>query len=198
MEYWRTRKVRLRSVEPADAERFYRWNLDSERARQLECIWVPRSLSALTAWVEQQARREFDGESYLWVIENAREPVGTISVHTCNRRVGTFSYGVDIEPRHRRHGYAREAISLILKFYFEELRYQKVTVSVHGDNWPSINLHEVLGFRLEGRLRRMVFTAGAHADEWWFGMTCEEYPKTLAAKKTAPDQQPKRKSSRRH
>jgi RimJ/RimL family protein N-acetyltransferase len=73
-----------------------------------------------------------------------------------------------------------------LKFYFDELRYQKVTVSVHGDNLPSIHLHESLGFRLEGRLRRMVFTEGAHDDELWFGMTCEEY-REQRAKPTGPD-----------
>ncbi len=176
MEYWRTDTVRLRGIEPTDADTIYAWSLDSERARQLECIWPPRSLSAVTAWVEQQARREFDGESFLWVVENpAGEPVGSISVHTCNRRVGTFSYGVDVAAEHRRRGYASSAILLILKFYFDELRYQKATVSIHGDNQPSLDLHARLGFQLEGRLRRMVFTAGEHVDELWFGMTCEEF-----------------------
>lgn len=176
MDYWRSDAVRLRGIEPGDAEVFHRWNLDSERARQLEYVWPPRSLSESTAWVEQQARREFDGEAHLWVIENAAgEPVGSIGTHTCNRRVGTFSYGIDITPEHRRHGFASAAILLVLRYYFDELRYQKATVAVHADNLPSIQLHERLGFQREGQLRRMVYTAGRHVDELWYGMTCDEF-----------------------
>jgi RimJ/RimL family protein N-acetyltransferase len=176
MDYWRSGQIRLRGIEPTDAEVFYRWNLDSERARQLEFVWPPRSLSETTDWVERQARREFDGEGYLWVIENAAgEPVGSISTHTCNRRVGTFSYALDIASEHRRQGFARSAILLVLQYYFAELRYQKATVSIHADNLPSIQLHERLGFRREGQLRRMVFTAGRHVDEIWYGMTFEEF-----------------------
>lgn len=176
MKYWRTDKVRLRSAEPSDAEFFYRWGLDHERARQLEYVWPPRSRSAVTEWVEQQARREFDGEAYLWVIENAAgEAVGSIGTHTCNRRVGTFSYALDVATEHRRRGYGRDAILQILKYYFEELRYQKATVSVHSDNVPSIELHKGLGYVLEGRLRRTVYTSGGYLDELWFGMTWEEF-----------------------
>lgn len=37
------------------------------------------------------------------------------------------------------------------------------------------SLHERLGFRLEGELRRMAFTEGQYFDEWVFGMTAEEF-----------------------
>jgi len=41
---------------------------------------------------------------------------------------------------------------LILKYYFEELRYQKVTVPVHANNPASIRLHEKLGFKKKVRI----------------------------------------------
>jgi RimJ/RimL family protein N-acetyltransferase len=62
-----------------------------------------------------------------------------------------------------------------MQYYFEELRYQKVTVPVHGDNEPSIRLHEKLGFQREGTHRRMVYTQGRFVDILWFGMTVEEF-----------------------
>jgi RimJ/RimL family protein N-acetyltransferase len=66
-----------------------------------------------------------------------------------------------------------------LKYYFEELRYQKVTVPVHGDNDPSIMLHEKLGFRREGTHRRMIYSRGRYIDVLWFGMTNEEFHNDL-------------------
>jgi len=38
MNFWQGKKVRLRAIEPSDAETFIRWNLDSERARHLDFV----------------------------------------------------------------------------------------------------------------------------------------------------------------
>jgi len=176
MNFWQGKKVRLRSIEPSDAGVFAQWNLNSERARNLDFVWPPTSQATVTAWVEEQSKRKLENDAFHWVIEDVEGvPVGSISTHACNSRTGTFSYGVDIAPEHQGHGYAGEAIFLVLKYYFDELRYQKVTVPVHGDNPASIRLHERLGFQKEGTHSRMVFTRGQYYDELWYGMTVEEF-----------------------
>jgi len=174
--FWQGNKVRLRGLEPSDAEFFIRWNLDSERARNLDFVWPPTSDASVRAWVEEASRHKLENDTFHWVIENLdHEPVGSISTHDCNPRDGTFSYGVDVAPEHQGKGYASEAILLVLKYYFEELRYQKATIPVHADNPASIRLHEKLGFKLEGTLRRMFFTRGKFIDLHWFGMTVDEF-----------------------
>ena len=177
MNYWQGRKIRLRAIEADDAQTFYDWNLDSERARLLDFVWPPSSLAGVQAWVEAQSKKnQLEEDRFFWVIEDlSSKPVGTISTHNCNARSGTFSYGIDIAAEYRRKGYAREAILHILKYYFEELRYQKVTVNVHSENLASIRLHEGLGFQLEGKLRRMAFTRGQYQDVLWYGLTTDEY-----------------------
>jgi RimJ/RimL family protein N-acetyltransferase len=176
MNYWQSKHIRLRAVEPADAITFHEWNLDSERARMLDFVWPPVSLSAEHAWTEEQAKRKLENDAYHWVIETLEgQPIGSISTHHCQPRNGTFSYGIDICAEQRGHGYASEAIKLVLRYYFEELRYQKVTVAIHADNTASIRLHEKLGFQREGLLRRMQFTHGKFIDELWYGMTFEEF-----------------------
>ena len=45
--FWRGRLVRLRGVEPSDAETFARWNLDSEAAREVDFIRPPVSLAQI-------------------------------------------------------------------------------------------------------------------------------------------------------
>lgn len=98
-----------------------------------------------------------------------------MSTSSCDRRHGTFKYGVAIFRGHWRNGYASDAIRILLRYYFEELRYQKVTAHVYAFNEGSIALHEGLGFVQEGRLRNMVFTMGQHFDEFIFGLTKGEY-----------------------
>lgn len=186
MNYWQGKKIRLRAIEPSDAEHFIHWNLNSQRARHLDFVWPPTSNASMQAWAEEQSRQRLEHDVFHWIIENQDgEPVGSISTHDCNPRYGTFSYGIDIAPEHQRKGYAREAIQLVLRYYFEELRYQKVTVPVHNDNEPSIKLHEDLGFQREGTHRRMFYTQGRFVDIIWFGMTIEEFGDLLSKSKDA-------------
>ncbi len=174
--FWQTARVRLRAFTTEDAEVSFLWSLDSQRARDLEHVWPPASREQVEHWVARKARQSFENGDFDMVIENAAgTPVGAISTHRCDPRTGTFSYALDIAREHRRRGYAHDAVGLLLRFYFQECRYQKVTVSVHADNVASVALHEKLGFVLEGRLRRMVYTGGRFQDEVWFGQTAEEF-----------------------
>ena len=176
MNFWNGDKIHLRAIEPSDWEYFFKWNLDSERARYLSFVWPPTSAESLKVWTLEQSKKKLENDEFRWVIENNKgEPVGSIDTHSCVPRNGSFSYGVDIAEGYRRKGYASEAIKLVLKYYFQQLRYQKVTVPVHSDNPASIALHQKLGFTKEGVLRRMVFSNGQYQDEIWFGMTREEF-----------------------
>ena len=181
MNFWQGKKIRLRGIEPSDAECIYRWNLDSDRARHLDFVWPPSSVASVKAWAEEKSKQTFANDTFHWIIETLEGcPVGTLSTHSCNPHTGTFSYGVDVAEEDRGKGYATEAILLVLRYYFEELRYQKVTVVVHGNNAASIQLHERLGFQREGVHRRMVFTQGQHFDDIWYGMTREEFQEIVA------------------
>jgi RimJ/RimL family protein N-acetyltransferase len=176
MNFWQGRLVRLRGVEPSDAESFARWNLDSEAARELDFTWPPVSLTSIVKDTEELARRKFEADDFFFIIEGgAGVAVGSIDARARNRRAGTFRYGVFVEREHRRCGYATEAAQLVLKYYFDELRYQKCTVSVHANNEASIALHEKLGFQREGTLRRMVYTGGRYLDTHYYGLTREEW-----------------------
>jgi RimJ/RimL family protein N-acetyltransferase len=179
MNVWQGKLVRLRGLEPSDATAFFEWNLDSEMARNLEFVWPPVSQAQVRTWVEEQSQRKLENDSFTWVIEDSSgRAVGAISTHSCNPRNGTFSYGVNIAREDRRKGFAAEAIGLVLRYYFEELRYQKVTVQVYSYNEGSMELHEKLGFVREGTLRRMVYTGGRYHDAHWYGLTREEWEGT--------------------
>ena len=176
MNTWQGTRVRLRAVEPADAETHFLWNQDSEMPRGLDYVWPPASRESVRRWAERTATEPPKGDELNFEIEDLEGTVvGNLCTHHCDRRTGCLSYGVAIRREHQCKGYASEAIFLVLRYFFEELRYQKVTVQVYSFNTPSIRLHERLGFQLEGRLRRTVYTHGRHYDELVYGMTVEEF-----------------------
>ncbi|HEX9037307.1 MAG TPA: GNAT family protein [Ktedonobacterales bacterium] len=176
-DIWRGRLVRLRGLEPDDWEAHFIWDQDSETGRMLDHAWFPNSAARARTWAEQTAVQSGEGDRFHFAIEELESGAlaGSIATHHCDPRVGAFSYGIGVIPERRRKGYASEAILLVARYYFHELRYQKMNAEVHDDNAASIALHERLGFTREGALRRMVYTAGVHHDLILFGMTGEEF-----------------------
>jgi RimJ/RimL family protein N-acetyltransferase len=176
LNFWQGKKVRLRGVEPSDAEAFSRWNLDSGMARDVDFVWPPVSRAQVANELAELSLRKLEDDAFGFVIEDAAGAVvGFIRTFQCEHRAGTFRYGINVAAEHRRLGYAAEAVLLVLKYYFAELRYQKCTVGVHADNAASIALHERLGFRREGTLRRVGFSGGRHFDIHMYGITKEEW-----------------------
>lgn len=173
---WQTDRIRLRAIEPGDWEVFFHWNRDDEMTRALDWVWFPQSREAVRRWAEEASLRRPVDDAFHWIIEDREGTiVGSIATQNCNRRNGTFAYGLNVLPEHRRRGYAADAIRVVLRYYFQELGYQKVTIHIYDFNAASIRLHQHLGFQQEGRLRRTLFTRGQHVDTLVFGLTAEEF-----------------------
>lgn len=94
---------------------------------------------------------------------------------SCDRKNGTFDYYLAVFEPYRDKGYAKEMILMVLRFFFLELAYQKVNITVYSFNNPSMRFHEKLGFMKEGQLRNIIFTKGAYYEGICFGMTREEF-----------------------
>lgn len=186
LNFWVGEKVRIRAVEPADAGTFFKYlsDYDDESDRFCDEIHFPSSQAAMIARVENNSRNVAANDEFMWIIENQQGvAVGCINTFQCNRRVGTFKYGLGITREFWGNGYAKDAIKIVLKYYFRELRYQKVTIYIYSFNERSIKLHESLGFKFEGRIRRAVYTNGNYYDEIIYGMTFEEFEETYKKEK---------------
>ena len=176
MNIWEGKKVRLRPILPGDWVKFHQNDQDSESARLVDIIHFPRSEDGTRTWTEQQAAKGPSGHNMMFAIETLEgELVGGMNSHTCDTRNGTFKYGIGIFRTNWRKGYASDAVRILLRYFFGELRYEKVNAGVYSFNENSIRLHEHLGFKLEGTLRNMIFTNGVHHDEFIYGLLKSEF-----------------------
>jgi RimJ/RimL family protein N-acetyltransferase len=167
--------VRLRAHEAEDWEVFWGHDSDTEMARAGWWLTPPQSAAATKKWIEEQALNR-DSHDRSFVIETGEgEIAGSLSASRTDLRNGTFWYGIGIFAEHRRHGYASDAVRVLLRYYFGELRYQKGHAEVYEFNAPSLVMHERLGFVEEGRRRRAYRTGGRYFDEVLFGITAEEF-----------------------
>ncbi|GGE39783.1 N-acetyltransferase [Pullulanibacillus camelliae] len=175
----------LRAIESQDWEAFHVNDEDSEAARLSDIIYPPRSTDAAQKWAEEQALKEKEGHDWMLAIESleTEQVAGTIVTYNSDQTNGSFYYGLAIFRPYWRRGYAKEAIHLLMNYFFNELRYQKVNAHVYSFNKASIRLHEHLGFQLEGRLRQMIYSQGSFHDELIFGCTAQEFYEQLGQSK---------------
>ena len=174
--YWRGEKIRIRAMEEDDADIFMA-GLQNADIQRNECeIKIPMSQKACENFAAEQAAMGNDNRSPFLVIEDTRgNKVGMATPSLEDERAGVFTCGMYILPEFQRHGYAKEALSLIMGFYFEELRCCKFNASVYSYNGASNAMCERLGLVYEGRRRCTVYTGGKHYDEILYGLTAEEF-----------------------
>lgn len=175
---WIGDKVQLRAHEPEDAEPLPLYARTTDQ-RSGWMVMLPQSrVATKKVFAEAAEKRPEPGTLEFHLVVARREDdlmIGGINVHEADQTNGTFSYGVGIHPQHKGNGYGAEAVLLILRFMFDERRFQKCEAHVYDYNTASQSLHRKLGFTEEARLRRHLFLGGAYHDEFIFGMTVDEF-----------------------
>ncbi|MBI5931694.1 MAG: GNAT family N-acetyltransferase [Chloroflexi bacterium] len=178
--FWQGEKTRLRPFRLEDAELRFIASLDSP-TRQLhqDGIELPTSVELQKEWLEKVAGFK-DDRVIRFAMENLDGvTVGWVTLHSLDQKNGTFSFGVAVYRDYRGHGYAVDAVRILLKYGFWEQRYQKCnSVCVHT-NEASIRMHKKLGFIEEGKIRRNSFFNGTYHDDVLFGMTREEFDELM-------------------
>jgi RimJ/RimL family protein N-acetyltransferase len=176
--FWRGQTIRLRVIEQKDLDELLTSleELDTELERYEDAIGFPLSREAERENLQKLAKQVGENDFLFCLIEDRQgQTVGYINSFDCVRRDGTFKYAIAIKHRFWRKGYGREAVMILLRYFFRELRYQKCTALVYSFNERSIRFHEALGFKFEGRLRNMHYTNGEYFDELYFGLTVAEW-----------------------
>lgn len=174
--FWQGERTRLRPWRLEDAELRFMASLDSPTlALHQDGNELPTSVELQKEWLEKVAGSR-DSDMIRFAMENLDGvTVGWITLHSRDQKNGTFGFGVAVYRDHRRHGYAVDAVRILLKYGFWEQRYQKCNSECISINEGSIRMHEKLGFIEEGRIRRNMFFKGTYHDDVHFGMTREEF-----------------------
>ena len=169
------KKVRLRGISPDDWRFFLSGDGDSDAQRYGWQVWQPYGEEAAKEFAKQESLKKTTDGNFRVIIETLDGvPAGSVSVRVDARRFN-FEYGVALDREHWGKGYAEEAISMVCRYMFGELRMHKVQAWVYAFNKRSASMHRKFGMVLEGTVREGQFTDGRFWDTYIFGMTAKEY-----------------------
>lgn len=140
--------IRLRPVEKDDATRLMLWENDP-RHWKVSGTEVPFSLNAILEYIGQAQQIRTHGQLRLIIcLKSTDEPIGTLDFYNADFRNLRAAVGILIaEQKHRRSGYAVEALRLAENYALRILGFHNLYCSVHGDNAASNALFESAGFQ---------------------------------------------------
>ncbi len=119
---------------------FPAWTDPAQAAAYLVPLLAPRTLVSMTLpWAI--ADRESDAL------------IGTTTIHNLNREQGRGEIGYTLRRDRWGQGLAREAVSRVLAYGFDELKLRRFEADIDPRNAPSLGLIERFGFTREGYLR---------------------------------------------
>lgn len=107
------------------------------------------------------------------------------NLHIGNIKLGNINWvhrfadlGIMIgEKRYLAKGYGQEACRLILEYAFNGLNLNKVILGVYADHKLAIKTYKKVGFRIEGRIRRMLNLDGRYVDKIIMGILRRDFLK---------------------
>lgn len=183
--FWQNDLVRLRAWSEDDWEWDYYNCFDTLAVRLADCmVDLPPTVSHSKEYSEKVANVSTNNCRTTFAIETLDKiHVGRINILLNDYGHGTFEIGLSIDRDYRGKGYGTAAMKILLKYGFMEKRLNKYCGSVIEGNIGSIAMHKKLGCEQEGLCRQNIYTNGRYYDEILFGLTKEDYLKTIEPNK---------------
>ncbi|WP_437306723.1 GNAT family N-acetyltransferase [Sorangium sp. So ce388] len=166
-----TPRLRLRALEPGDAERVFRIQSDPEVVR-----YAGRGPDRSLADSEQRIAVVIAGvrenTSIRWGITLAEsgELIGSGGFWRWNKPHRWAEIGYELLPAHWNRGIMTEALRAILRFGFESMDLHRVEAQLDPENRASARVVERLGFTREGQHRQNWYYDGRYTDTAVYGL----------------------------
>jgi RimJ/RimL family protein N-acetyltransferase len=144
--------VRLRALEPEDAQKLYEWGNDPEVGRWME-TGHPRSLAQFRKRAEERPVNSY--ELVVLGIEADGKLIGVVDLRDAEPEVGEAYLDIYIGDGEYRDGggYGTEALRLMCRYGFDHMRLHQITLWVVAENERARHVYRKVGFVEEGRHR---------------------------------------------
>jgi ribosomal-protein-alanine N-acetyltransferase len=166
-------KILLRRPTLQDLEEFITLNRASTRLHR-SLVSPPTKSEEFHDFLKRCGRG--DCECFLICRTEDSAVVGTINLSQIFRGGFQNAYlGYYLGERYARRGYMTEALRLMLRYAFSELKLHRVEANIQPDNLASIALVRRAGFVLEGYSRRYLKICGRWRDHERWALIAEDW-----------------------
>lgn len=159
-------KFKLRKFRKGDEESLQRNINDAGIARYTFDIPYPYSRNDAIAWIRKNLRfqKSRKPEKINFVIDINGEVAGSVGLSDINRKNRRAELGYWLARKYWNKGIMTKATSFATRFGFKKLKLARIYAFVFIPNKASQKVLEKNGFRLEGRLKKVIIKNGKFYD----------------------------------
>ena len=164
--------LKLRPFEIEDIDQILP-HFNDEEVRQYLAVIFPVNKLVERNFIESLYK---DDKNILLGMEVNGTLIGSIGLHRIDWVNRSTELGIVIfRKEYWNKGYGTKAIDLMLKYAFEYLNMNRVSLKVYEYNERAIHVYEKCGFKVEGRLRKAKFFKGRYWDVLVMSILRDEY-----------------------
>lgn len=170
-----TERLLMRKLETNDIKDFYKYRSLPEVYKFQS--FIPKDTKDVEAFFERLS--EFPNIPNTWFqlavcIKGENQLIGDIGIHFLEDDEQT-EIGYTLNPEFQGMGYAKEAVTAVIRYLFIILGKHRIIASVDPDNEKSIKLLEKIGMRREAYFVKSIKINGIWADDCLYAILKEEY-----------------------
>lgn len=172
-------RLRIRNLNETDLHNFFNYRSDPEVCRYQD--WEVFDEQSTLTFIKEQKQKSLN-ELEEWIqlaveLKSKSELIGDIALRRYDMNGSLVEVGYAISPAYQRQGFAFEALQLLIRHLFTELKIHKITARVDPRNDGSLGLLYRLSFVKEGHIRKCFYDTvdDEWVDEIVYGLLAEDY-----------------------
>ncbi len=175
-----TERLFLRKISLDDTESLFQYWSDPEVTKYLNInpfMKIEQAYSMIQLLNHLYKKRE--GIRWAITLKKGKIIIGTCGYNNWIKRSSRGEIGYELGRKYWGKGYAREAISEILRYGFIKINLNRVEAFTVPEATSSIKLLQKLGFKREGILREYGFWNGQYWDENIYSLLKKDWLKMI-------------------
>ena len=140
-------EIKLRSLEDTDLD--FLFSLENDKS-----LWAvsgttePFSLVQLANYISHAKQDIAIAEQFRFVIDWQGKAIGCIDLYEYNFKRQNAGVGIVILKQYRRKGFAKQSLTLLIKYAWEKLHLKQLYTGIFSDNKASLALFQSVGFEM--------------------------------------------------
>ena len=170
------KQIYLRSVKDLDATKVYcSWLNDSQVNKYTESRFKEYTVGDILAYIREENDKK-DVIFFAIITNDTDKHIGNIKIHHINpiHKFAEISLLIG-EKSYWGKGVGQEAISLVAKYGFDNLKLNKLFAKCYANNIGSIKAFKKVGFKEEGLSKKLYKYNDYYVDGVFLGLLNQQY-----------------------
>ena len=170
------KSIILRPLKKSDVPSIFKYTKSADIPR-FTFVPSPNTVENIQRFIRKTHLSARKGTDYVFGIvpHDSDEVVGTLDIHGISAVHKKAGIGYWLAKKYRGRGIMPEAVGLVLKFCFNELKLHRVHAGTLLDNTASQKLLKKCGFSYEGTHRNFYRHRGRIKNVHMYAITIEDY-----------------------